>query len=130
MPGTELPDDPIVEEIESLARSLDLPGRYRELDRAPAFPRAESPAMGRASLLGIHFPVDVGGRGLSLARVGVALFRLAYVGGTTFAKLSLQPEFASVLAEHGSPDQVDRRFRPLMKGERLVGYHVTEPEAG
>ena len=128
--GSEGYDDPILPEIRAVSDRLDLPRRYRALDRAPAFPRAEYRALGEAGLLGLHFPPALGGRGLSLPRVGVALFHLAYLGGTTFAKLSLQPEFASVLAEQGSASVVEDWFRPMMRGERLVGNQVTEPGAG
>ena len=126
----EWPDDPLVEEIRALGRRLDLPRRYRELDRSPAFPRAEFRALGEARLLGLRTPVELGGRGLSLPRTGIALLHFGYLGGTTFAKLSLQPEFSSVLAEHGSPALVDEWFRPMLRGERLVGNQITEPTAG
>ncbi|MGA8543451.1 MAG: acyl-CoA dehydrogenase family protein [Thermoplasmata archaeon] len=125
-----LPDDPIVEEIRATVARLDLPRRYRELDRQPAFPRAEFRALGEAHLLGLRTAPALGGRGLPLPRVGIALFHLAYGGGTVFAKLSLQPEFSSVLAEHGSAELVDAWFRPMLRGERLVGNHITEPGAG
>jgi cyclohexanecarboxyl-CoA dehydrogenase len=125
-----LPEDPIVTEVRAAVESLELGRRYRELDRAPAFPRAEFRALGDAHLLGLRTPVELGGRGLPLPRAGVALFHLAYGSGTTFAKLSLQPEFSSVLAEHGSTELIDRWFRPLVRGECLVGNHLTEPGAG
>jgi alkylation response protein AidB-like acyl-CoA dehydrogenase len=120
----------LVDEIRAAAARLDLPGRYRELDQTPGFPRAEFRGMGEAHLLGLRTSVEFGGRGLPLPRVGAALFHLGYVAGTAFAKLSLQPEFSSVLAEHGSPELVDRWFRPMLRGERLVANHVTEPAAG
>ena len=129
-PGSDLPDDPIVGEVREVARRLDLPRRYRELDRSPAFPRAEFRGLGEAGLLGLHFSRALGGRGLPLPRVGTALFHLAYLGGTTFAKLSLQPEFSSVLAERGAADLIDRWFRPMLRGELVVGNQVTEPGAG
>ncbi|MGA9839583.1 MAG: acyl-CoA dehydrogenase family protein [Thermoplasmata archaeon] len=125
-----LPDDPIVPEIRGAVETLGLSRRYRELDRTPEFPRFEFRALGRAHLLGLRIPTALGGRGLPLPRVGVALFHLAYGGGTTFAKLSLQPEFSSVLAEHGPAGLVDQWFRPMVRGERLVGNHLTEPGAG
>jgi cyclohexanecarboxyl-CoA dehydrogenase len=125
-----LPDDPIAEEIRAFDDRLDLARRYREIDRSPRFPREEYRALGDAHLLGLRTSASVGGRGLPLPRVGIALFHLAYRGGTTFAKLSLQPEFSSVLAEHGSPDLVEQWFRPMTRGERLVGNHITEPGAG
>jgi cyclohexanecarboxyl-CoA dehydrogenase len=125
-----LPDDPIAEEIRAIVARLDLPRRYRELDREPSFPRAEFRALGDAHLLGLRTSVRLGGRGLPLPRVGIALFHLAYGAGTAFAKMSLQPEFSSVLAEHGSPELVERWFRPMIRGELLVGNHLTEPSAG
>lgn len=86
--------------------------------------------MGRAGLLGLRTSTSLGGRGLSLPRVGLALFHLAYRSGTVFAKLSLQPEFCSVLADHGSPDLVSEWFRPMVRGEKVIGNQITEPGAG
>ncbi len=125
-----IPDDPIVAEVRAAIADLHLADRYRELDRHPAFPRTEFRSLGRAHLLGLRTPGALGGRGLPLPRVGAGLFHLAYGAGTTFAKLSLQPEFSSVLAEHGSKELVDRWFRPMLRGEVLVGNHLTEPGAG
>jgi alkylation response protein AidB-like acyl-CoA dehydrogenase len=125
-----LPEDPIVHEVAAVAERLELARRYREIDLAPTFPQAEFRALGSAGLIGLRTPLALGGRGLSLPRAGVGLFHLAYRGGTTFAKLSLQPEFSSVLAEHGVPELVDRWYRPLVRGELLIGNQITEPSAG
>lgn len=51
-------------------------------------------------------------------------------GATTFAKLMLQPEFSSVLADQGSEKLRGTYFAPLCRGELLVGNQVTEPAAG
>lgn len=124
------PQSPIAKEVTEFAAQHQLAARYRELDRNPSFPRAEYRAMGRAGLLGLRTAATHGGRGLSLPEVGLALFHLSYRSGTAFAKLSLQPEFSSVLAEHGSPELVDEWFRPMVRGDRVVGNQVTEPGAG
>lgn len=116
--------------MHEIASRLGLARRYRELDHRPEFPRREFRALGEAHLLGLSLPDEIGGRGLPLTRVAVLLFHLAYVGGTTFAKLALQPEFTSALLARGSPELIDRWFRPLVRGERLVGNQITEPGAG
>jgi cyclohexanecarboxyl-CoA dehydrogenase len=121
---------PIVEEIVAAAEALGLAKRARELDETPAFPREEFQELGQRHLLGLRTPVGLGGRGLPLPQVGVALFELAYRSGTTFAKLLLQPEFSGILGERGNPTLVDRYFRPLVRGEMLIGNQVTEPGAG
>ncbi len=125
-----LPEDPLVPEVQGAVEALALAQRYTELDREPRFPREEFRALGERNLLGLTIPRSLGGRQLPPARAAVLLFHLGYRAGTTFAKLSLQPEFASVLGEHGSPELVDRWFRPLVRGELLVGNQITEPGAG
>ncbi len=127
LPGSS---DPIVAEVRAAAGELRLAQRSRELDQNPAFPRGLFRELGTRRLLGLHTTSGWGGRGLDLPRVGAALFHLAYASGTTFAKLSLQPEFSSVLAAHGSERLSERYYRPLVRGEILVGNQVTEPGAG
>jgi len=124
------PDDPMVREVAEFAARHELARRYRELDRHPSFPWEEYRAMGRAGLLGLRTSPAHGGRGLALPTVGRALFHLSYCSGTVFGKLSLQPEFSSVLADHGSPELNEEWFRPMLRGEKLVGNQITEPGAG
>ncbi|HEV2519086.1 MAG TPA: acyl-CoA dehydrogenase family protein [Thermoplasmata archaeon] len=125
-----VPAPPIVEEVRIAVRELELANRSATLDREPAFPRGEFRELGRRRLLGLRTQERFGGRGLPLADTAAALYHLAYGAGTTFAKLSLQPEFSGVLAERGSPELVDRFFRPMVRGELLVANHLTEPGAG
>ena len=115
-----LPNDPIVEEVERAVDALHLGERYRALDRQPEFPREEFRALGAAHLLGLRTASEYGGRGLPLPRVGVALFHLAYGGGTTFAKLSLQPEFSSVHCDWQSPEDCPHW---LAQSEALFSSH-------
>jgi alkylation response protein AidB-like acyl-CoA dehydrogenase len=125
-----LPEDPLRDEIEEFARTHRLLERSRALDAHPEFPWKEFRSMGAAGWLGITLPREHGGRGLPLSRAGVALQEFAYRGGTTFAKLSLQPEFSSVIAFHGSEDLRNRFSLPLARGEVLLGNQITEPRAG
>jgi alkylation response protein AidB-like acyl-CoA dehydrogenase len=126
----DLPADPLADELEAFVERHDLSARSRLLDREPAFPRPEFESMGSAGWLGLTVPPRFGGRGLSVRRAGALLHRLAFRSGTTFAKLSLQPEFASVLGDVGSKELVDNWYRPLAAGRRLVGNQITEPGAG
>lgn len=129
-PEPAVPVEGVASELLSAARRLDLRARARELDRAPAFPRAEFRELGRLRLLGLRTPARSGGRARPLPEVGAALFHLARECGTAFPKLVLQPEFCGVLEERGSPDLRERYFRRLMRGELLIGNQITEPSAG
>ena len=125
-----LPDDPLRDEVARFARAHRLAERARALDSQPEFPWAEFRAMGRESWLGLTLPTDRGGRGLSLRRAGLVLEEIGYRAGTSFAKLSLQPEFSSIIGAHGSAEQRARYTMPLSRGEILVGNQITEPLAG
>ncbi|MCI4362223.1 MAG: acyl-CoA/acyl-ACP dehydrogenase [Thermoplasmata archaeon] len=129
-PSTVVPRRAIVDEVESAVVELRLLDRSAELDRSPRFPREEFRALGERHLLGLRTPVALGGRGLPLLDAAVGLHALAYASGTTFAKLSLQPEFCELLAEFGTAEQHESSFRPLTEGARLVGNQITEPTAG
>ncbi len=125
-----LPADPLRGEVAAFAEEHRLPHRARDLDQHPEFPWTEFRAMGENRWLGLTVPADQGGRGLSLVQAGVVLQELAYIAGTTFAKLSLQPEFSSILRTHGSDLLRERYAVPLLRGRLLVGNQITEPQAG
>lgn len=125
-----LPTDPLVPDLVEFCEQHRLAELAARLDQKPEFPWEIFRQMGRAGYLGLTVPSDRGGRGLTAGRAAILLFHLAYRSGTTFAKLSLQPEFASVLGEHGSPELVAEYFEPMLRGESLVANQVTEPAAG
>ncbi|MCI4353434.1 MAG: acyl-CoA/acyl-ACP dehydrogenase [Thermoplasmata archaeon] len=125
-----LPDDPLRSEVEQFARSHRLAERSATLDAHPEFPWAEYRSMGREGWLGLTLSPDQGGRGLPLRRAGAVLQEFAYWAGTAFAKLSLQPEFTSVIGAQGSAELRARFAIPLARGELLIGNQVTEPQAG
>jgi alkylation response protein AidB-like acyl-CoA dehydrogenase len=125
-----VPADALDREVAELDERLPLESLSRELDLRPRFPRELFLEMGRARLLGLTVPESRGGRGLSPVRAARVLYRLAYRGGTLPAKLSLQPEFCSVLASLGTESQRREWLGPLLRGERLVGNQITEPGAG
>jgi cyclohexanecarboxyl-CoA dehydrogenase len=108
---------------------MRLPARYRELDRDPAFPRREWKALAQRGWLGPRVGKDRGGAGWSLLEEAALLEELSFEAGSVFAKLVLQPEFCSPL-QRGGEALIDRWYRPLLRGEVLVGNQVTEPSAG
>lgn len=129
-PVSPVPPSSLAREIAAAVRELRLAERARDLDRTPEFPRREFRALGERHLLGLRTATSHGGRGLALPDAAATLHELAYASGTTFAKLALQPEFCSLLAEHGSAEQRRETFRALTEGRTLVGNHITEPGAG
>jgi alkylation response protein AidB-like acyl-CoA dehydrogenase len=129
-PPDPVPPDTLDSEVAALDERMPLEPLSREVDLRPRFPRELFREMGRAGLLGLTLPERLGGRGLSPVRAARVLYRLAYHGGTLPAKLSLQPEFCSLLASLGTESQRREWLAPLLRGERLIGNQITEPGAG
>ncbi|HEV2448815.1 MAG TPA: acyl-CoA dehydrogenase family protein, partial [Thermoplasmata archaeon] len=125
-----VPAEPLEVEIAALDERLPLEPLNRELDARPRLPAELFREMGRAGLLGLTVPTELGGRGLSPVRAARVLYRLAQRGGTLAAKLSLQPEFCSVLGSLGRTEHQRESYRQLLAGERLIGNQITEPGAG
>lgn len=130
LPTVPEADDPLLPDVDRFAADHRLDEVASAIDREARFPIDEFRALGRVGLIGLHVETALGGRGLPVVRAAAVLHHLARRGGTAFAKLSLQGEFSSVLAEHGSPALLERYFRPLLRGDLLVGNQVTEPGAG
>jgi butyryl-CoA dehydrogenase len=129
-PPSFVPDRPIAAEVRLASAELHLAERAATLDRAPEFPAAEFRSLGDRGLLGLRTSKDDGGRGVPLLDAAVGLHEFGRTSGTTFGKLSLQPEFCSVLGALGSAAVRTEYLRPLTAGRRLIGNHVTEPGAG
>jgi alkylation response protein AidB-like acyl-CoA dehydrogenase len=129
-PSSFVPDRPIAEEVRRVTAELGLADRAADLDRNPEFPSSQFRALGERGLLGLRTPEIDGGRNLPLLDAAVGLYEFGRTSGTTFAKLSLQPEFCAVLGTLGTPAIRSEYLRALTGGRRLVGNHVTEPGAG
>ncbi len=117
------------EEVRRAAQERGWAKLVREWDRHPAFPWEEYRYLGSRGWLGPRQPKEEGGGGWTLEDEAVLVEELAYSGGSALAKMALQPDFCSALA-HAAPEIRERWFRPLFRGEVLVGNQVTEPEAG
>ncbi|MDE1820753.1 MAG: acyl-CoA/acyl-ACP dehydrogenase [Euryarchaeota archaeon] len=116
-------------EVREFALALDLARRYSELDRHPSFPQREWKALAARGWLGPRAPTSVGGQAWSVLDEAALIEEIGFLGGSVFAKLVLQPEFCSPLL-HGSPELLERWYRPLLRGELLIANQVTEPHAG
>lgn len=125
-----VPTEPLEAEIAALDARIPLEALSRELDAHPRFPSELFRELGRAGLLGLTVPAELGGRGLSPVGAARVLYRLAYRGGTMPAKLALQPEFCSVLGTLGRSRTQRESYHALIGGERLIGNQITEPGAG
>lgn len=102
-----------------------------EWDDKEQFPAEVIKKLGELGFLGVIFPEEYGGGGMSYVDYSIVVEELARadasVGITVAAHTSL---CANHIYEQGTEDQKQRFLKPLATGEFLGGWSLTEPEAG
>lgn len=95
-------------------------------------PRSLHESAGRAGLLGVSFPEEVGGQGGTLAD-SVALQEAFFeAGGSSGLAAALFTGGIALphMAAHGSPYLIDRFVKPCLAGDSIGSLAVTEPGGG
>ena len=102
-----------------------------EMDRTGEFPYALIRNMGELGLLGLPFPEEYGGAGADFLSYCIAIEEISRgdvsIGITMEAHTSLG---TSPFFLFGSKEQKERFLPPLVRGEELWAFGLTEPEAG
>jgi butyryl-CoA dehydrogenase len=118
---------------ESFARFCDqrIAPRAAALDEAHAFPRELFGELARMGFFGMRYPEDVGGSGMQLSEFCVALEEIAR-GSMSLAACAAMQSLMGTKFLHmlGSPDIVERLFKPALRGERIGAICMTEPNSG
>lgn len=114
-----------------LARRFDL-DYWRQKDKKKEYPWEFVGAFAEAGWLGAMVPEEYGGLGLGLTEAAVMLSEVAYSGagmsGASAVHFYIFPP--GPVLRHGS-EEMKRTYLPkLAKGELLMAFGVTEPDAG
>ncbi len=101
------------------------------LDAAHAFPRALFGELAAMGLFGMRYPEEVGGSGMQLSEFCVALEEIAR-GSMSLAGCAAMQSLMGTKFLHmlGTPDIVERLFKPALRGEKIGAICMTEPDAG
>ncbi|WP_131768753.1 acyl-CoA dehydrogenase family protein [Candidatus Protofrankia californiensis] len=127
-----LPSDEARELIE-LARTIaekELEPRVVEWEAAGRFPRDAFTVLGRAGLLSLPYPEEVGGGGQPFEVYLQVLEEIAYRWAAVAVGVSVHALSCYPLAIAGSPAQRDTLLPQLLGGELLGAYCLSEPHAG
>ncbi|WP_019144645.1 acyl-CoA dehydrogenase family protein [Aeromicrobium massiliense] len=133
MPADRLMPTPESADLVELTRSIvdkELRPRVDEAERSHTFPRDVFRTLGRAGLLGLPYPEEVGGAGqpyeVYLQVVEEIATAWAAVGvGTSVHALSSFPLFTA-----GTPEQQERWLPDMLGGDQLGAYCLSEAHAG
>jgi alkylation response protein AidB-like acyl-CoA dehydrogenase len=102
-----------------------------EWDRTKAFPRDVLDALGKLGFLGMTIPEAYDGMGLDAVTYLLAIEEFAAADAGVAVSLGIQNSIpATMLLWHGTEAQKTRWLKPLARGEILVGFALSEPDAG
>ncbi|HTY54022.1 MAG TPA: acyl-CoA dehydrogenase family protein [Candidatus Binataceae bacterium] len=102
-----------------------------ELDARGEFHYALVPKMAELGLFGVIFPEKYGGLGVDTLTYSLVLEELARVDSSVAATVAGQVNLCGDLIYRlGTEAQRDKWLRPLIRGEMLGAFGLTEPSAG
>lgn len=130
-------DFELTEEQEELRREIrrfaarEIAPHVREWDEASTFPRDVVKQLGKMGLLGVIFPPELGGSGMSYVDYVLAIEELACVDGSIGIIVAAH---SSLCTNHiylaGNDAQRKRWVTRLASGEWLGSWALTEPGSG
>ncbi|WP_111719535.1 acyl-CoA dehydrogenase family protein [Homoserinimonas sp. OAct 916] len=87
-------------------------------------------ALGDAGGLGVFIPEEFGGGGAGIEELAVLSEETA-IAGSPLMLISLSPAVcASMLVHHGTEEQKSTWLPGLAEGSKVLGFAITEPDAG
>lgn len=105
--------------------------RVRDLERSGALPRDLIRRMGDLGLFGCCLPPDLGGSGAGALAHVLVVEEVARVWSSLRALFNTQAmTVACTIAQHATPDAAARLVPPLVRGEAIGAFALTEPGAG
>jgi len=129
-PGLSETQRQIVELARDFARTKIAP-LAAEWDRTKRFPRDVIAELGKLGFLGMCTPEEWDGMGVDGVTYLLALEEIAAADAAISVSMSIQNAIpTTMLVKHGTPVQKQRWLKPLARGELLVGFALSEPEAG
>jgi acyl-CoA dehydrogenase len=105
---------------------------WLERDRDGGFPHDFHKSMADSGWLGVAMPEAVGGAGLGIAEAAIMVQAVAESGGGMAAASSIHGPVFSMqpVVAFGSEAQRQRMIPPVLAGQDLMCFAVTEPDAG
>jgi len=102
-----------------------------EVDESERFPMETVQKMAKLGIMGIPFPVELGGAGGSNILYTMAVEELSRVCATTGVIVSAHTSLCCApIMEHGTPEQKAKYLPKLASGEWIGAFGLTEPNAG
>ena len=121
----------IKEAVQALCDRFD-DAYWREKDATHSYPVEFQKAMAEAGWLGIMMPPEFGGSGLGITDAAMMMQVVGNSAGTLAACSTIHINIFAphAIVVHGTETQKQRILPPLIRGEDVAAFGVTEPDAG
>ena len=101
------------------------------IDEEERFPEENIPQLAKYGFFGIPFPKEYGGQGADYLAYVMAIEEISKVCATTGDIISAHTSLcAAPIYMFGTEEQKQKYLPPLLKGEKLGSFGLTEPDAG
>lgn len=100
------------------------------IDREGRFPRENIDALGRAGLLGLAIDESHGGPGCDIVTTTMVSAELARGCPSTALCYHMHIAASLLISEVAEGDQIARWVEPILRGEHLCTYAISEPGSG
>lgn len=109
----------------------ELAPRVEEAERTERTPLELFKAAGAAGFLGIRYPEELGGSGASCMAEVILREEMGYVCSGLAAALSVSSHLGTYpIHAFGTEEQKQTYLVPVLKGEKISAFGLTEPNAG
>ena len=105
--------------------------RAQEIDEEERFPIEAREGLAEMGMMGVYFPEEYNGAGLSyMTYIGVAEKLAEYCATTSIMLMASASLCAWPIFQYGTEEQKQKFLAPLCSGEKLGAFALTEPSAG
>lgn len=102
-----------------------------EWDEAQHFPVELLPKLAELNLMGIIFPEEVGGAGLNYVAYATIIEEIARVDASIGLGIAAHNSLCTNhIFQFGTKEQIEKYVTPLVRGEHLGAWALTEPSSG
>lgn len=103
----------------------------RQAEETETFPKQIFKRWGEHGLLGVRYPTDVGGSGMDKVSDCIVREELSYVSQAFATSWSAHTHLGIwPIWKIGTPEQIEKYFKPALAGEKIAGFALSEPDGG
>jgi butyryl-CoA dehydrogenase len=114
--------DFVLKELEPVAAEISQKGE---------FPWEVIRKLGAIGIMGVNYPTEYGGLNLDTISYAIAVEEISRVCGSTGITVAAHNSLAiAPIYLFGTEEQKEKYVPPLVRGEKMGGFGLTEPEAG